>query len=427
MIIRHQLMNGARVLIEEIPHVHSASTGVYVKVGSRHESEETHGVAHFLEHMLFKGTERYSAREIAEIFESMGGQLNAYTSREHTCFYARVLDENIEEAMDVLFDMLFNSTLTGRDIDVERGVILEEINMYEDSPDELVHDLLSQTILDGHSLGRPILGTSERISSVTPDVIRDFYHTYYQPGNMIIAVAGNVNSEKILKKLESYSGYKPELFRIPDDGGVPQPKQGITLVRKDTEQVQICLGVPGICYTDERRYTQNMMNSILGGGMSSRLFQKIREEKGLAYSVYSYSSNYRDAGIYAIYVGTSPSKVKDFFALLKDELDRFVDNGVTIEEVERARKQMKASLYLGMESIMTRMNRLGKSELLYGEVISVEQMVEKMMAVTPAMISDFAEKVLGSGQFSLAGIGEEDVLGRIEEEFCKLWPVKQTN
>ncbi len=419
MLTKQVLPNGARVLIEEIPYVRSAAIGVFVRVGSKHEPAELNGISHFIEHMLFKGTETRSARSIAEEFERMGGQLNAYTSKEHTCFYARVLDENLNEAMDVLFDMLYNSAMSQKDVDTERGVIIEEINMYEDSPDELVHDVFSQTIMAGHPLGRPILGHEETIASLSRDTINEYYQTFYHPANMVIAVVGNLKSEEVIERLAAYQGFRPTPGVIKD-ALVPNLTEGINLVPKDIEQVQICLGVPGIPYTDERRYTQNVMNSILGGGISSHLFQKIREEKGLAYNVFSYPSTYRETGTYAIYVGTSPSKVREFFALLRDELDRFISEGVTLEEVTRTQSQIKASLFLGMESVMTRMNRLGKSELLYGKVTPVEEVIEKVFAVTPRMVQDYAREILSKRPYTLAVIGEPSVLPEVETGFREL-------
>ncbi|MGE5397902.1 MAG: M16 family metallopeptidase [Chitinophagales bacterium] len=416
MVITRQLSNGATVLVEEIPYVHSAAVGVFVKVGSRQEDAENNGISHFIEHMLFKGTRTRSARDIAEVFEEMGGQLNAYTSKESTCFYARVLDENIYQAMDILFDMLFNSMLNEKDLDVERGVIIEEINMYEDSPDELVHDVFIQTVLSSQPLGRPILGYSKIIESMDRETIMNYYRQYYNPSNMIIAVAGNVNEEEVIKRIEGYKGYDPDACTslIHDSANMGQ---GLKLLNKKTEQVQICLGVPGISYLDDNRHVQTVMNSILGGGMSSRLFQKIREEKGLAYSVYSYPSTYRDVGTYTIYVGTGPTRVREFFATLKDELTRFIDDGVSMDEVSRTQKQIKASIYLGLESIMTRMNRMGKSQLMYGRVIDVEEVIEKIFKLTPDMVQNFAQRILAGGNFSLASIGEADALKIVEEEF----------
>ncbi len=419
LVEKRVLPNGAITVMEEIPHVRSAAIGVFVKVGSKHEPEELNGISHFIEHMLFKGTERMSGREIAEAFERMGGQLNAYTSKEHTCFYARVLDENLFEAMDVLFDMLYNSTMNEKEVDTERGVILEEINMYEDTPDELIHDVFSQTIMAGHPLGRPVLGRQEIIASLSRSTVYNYYRAFYHPANMVIAVVGNINSERVFERLASYTGYQQEP-QIPKEAMAPRLCDGINLVPKDTEQVQICLGVPGIPYTDERRYTQNVMNSILGGGMSSHLFQKIREERGLAYNVYSYPSTYRETGTYAIYVGTGPGKVREFFALLREELERFIREGVTAEEVRRTQSQIKANLYLGMESVMSRMNRLGKSEVMYGKTTPVEEIIEKVYAVTPEMVREYAYDIFGRQPYSLAVIGEQSILPEVEASFREL-------
>lgn len=419
MIDKRVLPNGALLVTEEIPYVRSAAIGVYVKVGSKHEPEELNGISHFIEHMLFKGTKSLSARQIAESFEEIGGQLNAYTSKEHTCFYARVLDESLYEAMDVLFDMLFNSAMNEKDVKTERGVIIEEISMYEDTPDELIHDVFSQTIMAGHPLGRPILGPAETIASLSGDIINQYYRAFYHPANMVISVVGNINADEVFTRLNGYEGYRPDPGIIKD-AQVPRLIEGINLIPKEIEQVQICLGVPGISYNDERRYTQNVMNSILGGGISSHLFQKIREEKGLAYSVYSYPSTYRETGTYTIYVGTGPTKVRDFFALLRDELERFISEGVTLDEVRRTQSQIKASLFLGMESVMARMNRLGKSELLFGKVTPIDEIIEKVFAVTPQMVQDYAREILGRHPYALAVIGEPSVLPQAEIGFREL-------
>jgi len=280
--------------------------------------------------------------------------------------------------------------------------------------------VFAQTIFAGHSLGWPIIGRSEVITGISFDEIREYYRDYYRPDNMVIAVAGNVKSAEIIKRLEIYC-QKPERPKPVNGQSPPSFNRGIKTVAKDTEQVQICLGVPGISYLDERRHTQNMMNSILGGGMSSRLFQRIREEKGLAYSVYSYPSTYSDVGSFAVYVGTSPANIKEFFATLKDELDRFLAEGVTWEELRRTQNQTKSSIYLGLESIMTRMNRLGKSALFYGRFIPVEEVMEKIMAVTPEMVREYAVSILGRGPYALSCIGPKEVLPLVEEEFRRLW------
>jgi predicted Zn-dependent peptidase len=421
MIKNWILHNKARLVIEEIPYLKSAAVGIFIKVGSRHEPPELSGGSHFIEHMLFKGTSQRSAREIAESFEGIGGQLNAYTSKEYTCVYARTLDENLPAGMEILFDMIFNSAFTERDFETEKGVVMEEINMYEDTPDDLIHDVFAQNIWQGHSMGSPILGTLETVSQFQRDQVFDFYCSSYVPANMIIAVAGNVDSQQIKDLVESHlqnkSPFEADFIIQP-----PQPSAPFTnMVVKDTEQVQICLGVPGISYFDERRFTQNIMNSILGGGLSSRLFQALREERGLAYSVYSSAANYSDTGAYSIYVGTGPTKLSSFFEALRFELDRFIHEGVTDEEVQRTQRLIKSSMYMGLESVMNRMSRLGKGLLMYDRIVSVEEVMDRVMAVTRDQVNQFAGEILSPDSFSLAAIGTEEALTNVENEFKRWW------
>jgi len=416
-----ELDSKANLVVEEIPYVRSVAIGVYIKVGSRHEDLSMSGASHFIEHMLFKGTNRRSAREIAESFEGIGGQLNAFTAKEHTCVYARTLDEHLDTAMDIIFDMLFNSSFAPKDFETEKGVIVEEINMYEDTPDDLVHDVFSQQLWQGHSMGRPILGTLNSVQGFKREELFDFYRRSYVPANMIIAIAGNVDTLRVKEKVESYLH-----LDMPDDASfanieIPDYVPFIKTVAKDTEQVQICLGLPGISYHDKRRYTLNIMNSILGGGISSRLFQTIREELGLAYSVYSYPSNYSDTGSYVIHIGTGPGKVAQFFEVFHAEIDKFRQQGVIPGEVERTRQLIKSSMLMGMESVMNRMNRLGKSILMYGQVIPVDEVLEQIYAVTPEKVNHFANEVLDLPRFSLATVGNAEVLTMVESEYKKWW------
>lgn len=327
MIYRWELGNGARLVAEDIPYVKSAAVGIYIKVGSRYESPRLAGASHFIEHMLFKGTPDRTARDIAESMEMMGGQLNAYTSKEYTCFYARTLDEDIYTAVDILIDMVFNSLLSPSDFEVERQVIIEEINMYEDSPDELIHDMFARKFWEGHNLGNSILGTTESIEAMDRKELYNYYRQYYVPGNMIISVAGNVDPLRVKdyleEKLEQYGGPVPAGIQVPPVLNLPF----IQLVPKDVEQLQICLGLPGLSHHDEDRFTLNVMNSILGGGMSSRLFQKLREELGLAYSVYSYPASYSDTGMFSIYTGTNPNRIDEFCHNLHEQIRMFAEQG----------------------------------------------------------------------------------------------------
>jgi predicted Zn-dependent peptidase len=415
------LGGGARLVVEEIPYVKSAALGVFIGVGSRHEPHSLSGASHFIEHMLFKGTEDRSARDIADLFEGMGGQLNAYTGRENTCVYARTLDEDLYTAMDTIFDMVFHSRLAERDFETEKGVVVEEINMYEDTPDDLIHDIFAQQLWLGHGLGQPTLGTLETVEGFSRDDLYGYYRYGYVPSNMVIAVAGNVKADEVREEVERH------LVRVPS--GQPEfkltaPQQSerfLYLLPKETEQVQICMGVPGISFHDPRRFAQNIMNSILGGGISSRLFQAIREEMGLAYSIYSYPSNFSDSGSYVIYVGTSPGKLESFFQVLKRELDQFINVGISEEELVRTQKLIKSSLYLGMESVMNRMNRLGKSVLMYNQVTPLEEIIEKIMAVNTGTIQELARELLSPQRFSLAAIGSPDVLEDVKKQYSQSW------
>lgn len=421
MIGYWKLSNQARLAVEEIPYLRSAAIGVFIKVGSRHESTNLAGASHFVEHMLFKGTEKRSAREIAETFEGIGGQLNAYTSREYTCVYARTLDEHMDMAMEIIFDMLFNSELAEKDFTTEKEVIIEEINMYEDTPDELIHDIFNRKFWEGHQMGSPILGTMQTISEMKRDDLFNYYREKYIPSNMVIAIAGNIKQEQVKEKIEKIlqNIKNGQPFSVDDK---PQEHSAfINLAAKDTEQVQICLGVPGISYHDEKRYTQNVMSSILGGGMSSRLFQNIREELGLAYSVYSFPSSYSDTGAYCIYIGTGPGKLGKFFAALHEQITKFVNEGVSQQEMARTQQLNKSSMLLGLESVMNRMNRIGKSVLMYDKIISPEEVIDRMYKVDADMVRDFAASLFKPGTLSLAAIGAKDVLPVVEKEYLSWW------
>ncbi|MGR6836102.1 M16 family metallopeptidase [Syntrophomonas erecta] len=421
MIHFWNLNSKARLVVEEIPYLKSAAIGVFIKVGSRYETAEIAGGSHFVEHMLFKGTETRSARDIAEAFEGIGGQLNAYTAKEYTCVYARTLDENIYTAIDIVFDMLFNSTFSPREFETEKGVIIEEINMYEDTPDDLIHDVFAQKLWEGNPMGAPILGSLDSVSGFERAKIYDFYKRGYVPSNMVIAVAGNIDAKKVREYLETLtSNQSAEEVSLVQDKPEPHT-QFINLVEKKTEQVQICLGVPGLSYWDDRRYTQSVMNSILGGGLSSRLFQSLREELGLAYAVYSVPANYSDTGSYSIYIGTGPSKLGLFFKELKKQLDKFIDIGVSQEEVLRTQQLIKSSVYLGMESVMNRMSRLGKAILMYDRVIPVEEVIDKILNITPDQVQALARDTLPKELFSLAAIGTSEALAEAEQNYIEWW------
>ncbi len=421
MINYWKLNNGARLVVEEIPHIRSAAIGIYIEVGSRHEPEGMKGASHFIEHMLFKGTEHLSARDIAEKFEVIGGQLNAFTSKEYTCLYARILDENLFEAADILFDMLFDSKFYLRDFETEKGVIVEEINMNEDAPDDLIHDRFARCLWLDHPMGSPILGTLATVSGFSRDDVYAFYKSAYVPSNLVISVAGNVNAIEVKDQIEKHLEHQANLEVDFPSTNPNQYHSFIDLLEKDTEQVQICVGVQGLSYNDENRYILNVMNSIFGGGMSSRLFQKIREELGLAYSIYSYPSNYSDTGAYSIYIGTGKNKIGQCFEALQSQTEYLVTQGITSEELERTQRLIKSSMYLGLESVMNRMSRLGKSVIMYDKIVSPEEAIDRVMQVNEQQIKDLAVKLLGSQPISAAAIGPADVLGEVEKQYKNLW------
>ena len=421
MIQRWQLENGAQLVIEDIPDLHSAAIGVYIRVGSRFEIAPLAGASHFVEHMLFKGTENRTARDIAESFETMGGQLNAFTSREHTCVYARVLDEDIDQAIDIIFDMLFSSCFGEKDFATEREVVLEEISMYEDTPDDLIHDIFTAAMWQGQAMGIPILGTRESLEAMNRQMLYDYYRLHYHPSRMVIAVAGNVDPQRVRDRIEGLGDVQGEAPAIAEPAAAKAAEPFLRMVSKDTEQVQLCIGLPGISWYDPDRYAQNLVNSILGGGMSSRLFQRLREEMGLAYSVYSYANSYSDTGLFGIYAGTGPSKINQLFEALQDELSQLARSGVSAEELSRSKKLAKSNVYLGLESVMNRMTRIARGVLMYDEVISAEEVMAKSEAVSLDLAHAYARRILEQQDLSLAAIGPDEILSDLEQEFKRLF------
>jgi len=375
------LPNGVRIITEEIDHVRSAALGIWVGAGSRDEREGFEGISHFIEHMFFKGTEHRSARALAESLEAVGGQLNAFTTKEYTCYYAKVLDEDLDLAIDVLSDMFFSSLFDEKEIEKEKNVVIEEIKMYEDSPDELIHDVFSECVWNDHPLGKPILGTEESIRSLSRERIMQFLTEHYAPDNVVISVAGKIKHEDVVAKLSPHFG----TFNRGGRRVLEETPKGLTIEhyqKKDTEQMHILLGVPGLGQDDEDIYAMHIFNNILGGGLSSRLFQEIREQRGLAYSVYSYHSTYVDTGLFAVYAGTSPKNTQEVIACILEELMEMKTKGISVEELVRTKAQIKGGLYLGLEAVSSRMSRLGKTELTYNRVLSPEEVVEKLEKVT---------------------------------------------
>jgi predicted Zn-dependent peptidase len=399
-----KLNNGVCLLTEDIPHVRSVAVGIWINVGSRDESDKVAGVSHFIEHMMFKGTEKRTAKQIAEALDAVGGQLNAFTTKEYTCYYAKVLDEHFKLALDVLSDMLFYSKFAEPDMDRERNVILEEIKMYEDTPDELVHDVFANTIWQMHPLGRPIIGWAEVVRELNRDTIQGYLKKYYVPDNIVISVAGNIDHDFVADNIGAVFGE----MKGNSSGRameLPKPQKEITCREKDTEQVHLCLGTPGLPLEHDQIYVFQLVNTILGGGLSSRLFQEIREQRGLVYSVYSYHSSYHDTGLFCVYAGLSKENVGPALKLIFKEIKDIRQNGVTGEELRRAKDQLKGNLLLSLENVNTRMSRLGKSQLYLGKVVSPEEIVKRIEKVTAEDIVKLAGEKLGRGNFALASVG----------------------
>lgn len=391
MIKRYTCQNGVRIVLENNPTVRSVAIGVWIGTGSRHETPEINGISHFLEHMFFKGTSTKSAREIAESFDRIGGQVNAFTSKEYTCYYAKVLDEHANYALDVLADMFFHSTFDENELKKEKNVVYEEIKMYEDAPDDIVHDLLSKATYGNHSLGYPILGTEETLASFNGDSLRQYMHDYYTPDRVVISVAGNI-SDSFIKDVEKWFGSYEAKGKAT---GLEKPEfhtEKLTR-KKETEQAHLCLGFKGLEVGHERIYDLIVLNNVLGGSMSSRLFQDVREDKGLAYSVYSYHSSYEDSGMLTIYGGTGANQLQQLSETIQETLATLKRDGITSKELENSKEQMKGSLMLSLESTNSKMSRNGKNELLLGKHKTLDEIINELNAVNLECVNGLARQL----------------------------------
>ncbi|HZC28923.1 MAG TPA: pitrilysin family protein [Gaiellaceae bacterium] len=403
-----ELDTGERVISESVPSVRSVAIGFWVGAGSRDETDAKAGVSHFIEHLLFKGSEHYSAQEIAEIFDGLGGELNAATSREHTMVYARVPDAHVQTALNVMTDMVFAPSFG--DLDAERDVVLEEIAMYEDTPGELVHDLFSEAVFGRHALGRPVIGTADVIATVTRRVLASYHRQMYAGGNVVIAAAGNLEHKRLVRMLE-----KSQSQQRPPAGGprvrrplVKAPPPGFRFARKDTEQYHVCVGAPGISRSDRRRFAASVLDAILGGSASSRLFQEIREKRGMAYSVYSFASQYTDTGLVGVYLGTREENLGPCLEIAAEQLRDIADGNVRPQELARAKENLKGRIMLSMESTSNRMSRLGKSLVTDTELLSVERVVAEIDAVDAAEVAELAGVLLAPERLSVSGIGPSE-------------------
>jgi len=401
---RTGLDNGMVVVSEKLPHLRSVALGIWVRSGSRFEGPDEKGISHLLEHLYFKGTEKRSARQISEEMDSIGGQLNAFTSKEYSCYYARVLDDHLPQAMELLSDMLKNSTFAEEDIRREVAVVGEEIRLYLDSPDDYIHDMVLRATWGQHRLADKVLGEWDVLEGLQRDSIAAYREQHYTADDMVIAAAGNLEHSRLLDLVEQHFGYEGDSGKAL--GTEPPSVNAEVLVKeKDIEQVHICVGAEGLPLNHEQIYVLHVLNTILGGGTSSRLFQEIREERGLAYSVYSYSSAYSDAGLLGIYAGTGKDTALDVLTLIYEELAKIRADGVSATEVKRVKEQVKGSLMLSLESTSNRMARLGKSEVSLNRYRTPEEIIEKVESVTEAEVAEMAARIFDPGRLSLAVVG----------------------
>jgi predicted Zn-dependent peptidase len=408
---RTVLPGGLRVVSEHLAGARSAAIGVWVGVGSRDESTALHGCSHFLEHLLFKGTTERSALDISIALDAVGGEFNAFTAKEYTVFHARVLDEDLPLAVDVLGDMITNSEITDEDVEAERDVILDEIAMHDDDPDDVVHNLFAEQAWGPTSpLGRGIAGSVESISALTRAQIARFYRRHYRPANMVVAVAGNVDHAALVRQVrESFSRRD---FLSGDEAPVPprsaapgqRVRPGTVEATRPFEQVNVVLGMKGLTRSDERRFALGVLNTALGGGTSSRLFQEVRERRGLAYSVFSFASHHADSGLVGVSVGCLPSKLDEVLEVVRAELARVAAEGISEDELARGKGQLRGGLVLGLEDSASRMSRLGKAELVYDELLGIDELMERIDAVTLDDVRSIAAEVFGQREI-LAVVG----------------------
>ncbi|MDQ1704469.1 MAG: hypothetical protein QOF18_835 [Frankiaceae bacterium] len=412
VVRRTVLPGGLRVISESVPGVRSVAFGVWIGVGSRDEIASLSGASHYLEHLLFKGTRRRDALAIAAELDTVGGELNAFTAKEYTCYYARVLDDDLPLAVDVICDMVTSSLLTARDVDSERGVILEEIAMHDDDPGDAVHDAFAEMVWPATPLGRPVLGSIDSIQALSRSAIAGYYRRRYRPESLVIAAAGNLDHAALVRLVKkAFADVPVEPDRSPAaprlGGRAPAFTPGTSVLRRPTEQANLVLGTAGLDRRDDRRFALGVLNAALGGGMSSRLFQEVREKRGLAYSVYSFTSHYADTGVFGVYAGCHPTRAVDVLELCREQLALASAGGITPEELDRGKGQMRGGLVLGLEDTGSRMSRLGKSELVYGELMTVDEILTHIDQVGLDDVQDVAFELL-RGPLALAVIGPYD-------------------
>jgi len=401
------LDNGVRIITESMPHVRSASIGIWADVGSAAEGSQERGISHLVEHMLFKGTKRRSARAIAEEMDGVGGNLNAFTDKETTCYYAKVIDHHVPLAVDVLSDMFLHSTFDPSELAKEQRVILEEIKMYDDSPDELIHDLFIQTMWSDSNLGAPTIGFADTVTALTRENLRDHMRRRYAPNSVVVAAAGHIEHGQIVELFGKHFAEFTGACALP----VPENPHTTPATRfrhKESEQAYVVLGTRGLSVCDDRRYVLSVLDTILGGGMSSRLFQEIREKRGLVYTVYSFQAAYRGAGLFAVYAGTSPDNVPQCVSVVRDQFAQLREARVADDELQLAKEHIKGNLTLSLESTSSRMIRLGRSEFSLGRNLTTEEIEQHIDAVTSEHIQTLARELLAEDQVGLCVLGPVD-------------------
>ncbi|CAB4992763.1 MAG: insulinase family protein [Actinobacteria bacterium] len=392
--------SGLRIVTEEVPSVRSAAVGIWVNVGSRDEAPATAGASHFLEHLLFKGTTSRTALEISSSIESVGGEMNAFTSKEYTCFYARVIDTDLPMAIDVVSDLITSSIVTALDVDAERKVVLEEIAMRDDDPSDLVHDLFSDTYYGDTQIGRPILGTVDSIKGMSRSTVFNYYKKKYLPQDLVVAVAGNIKHKRVVAMVEqalSRDNFLDVLAAPVIRPNIPiknTKQQSVGLMYKKSEQAHMFYGMQGVARADDRRFAMGVLSAALGGGMSSRLFQEIREKRGLAYSVYAYAQQFAGSGVLGFYAGCNPTKAVEVVEIIRSVLSDVADNGMTHEEIERAKGAVRGSLVLSQEDTGSRMSRIGKNEIVYGQVMDFDDILKAISRVSAQDIHEIASEFL---------------------------------
>ncbi|PWB44267.1 MAG: peptidase M16 [Candidatus Methylomirabilota bacterium] len=401
---RQVLPNGMVVLSERMPAVKSATIGVWVRVGSRDEAAEAAGISHFIEHMLFKGTGRRSAQEIAAAIDAVGGTLDAFTSRETTCFYAKVLGEHLPLAIDLLSDTFLHSNLDPKDIERERDVVLQEIKMVEDTPDDLVHDLFAEAIWSDHPVARPILGRKETVRAFTRDDVRGHMERFYRPDRTIVVAAGDLEHERLVDLVVgAFNGFEGR--SVHTDLPPPSCTAAVRVEERDTAQLHLCLGVDGLPHAHRDRYALYLLNAMLGGSMSSRLFQEVREKRGLAYSIYSYQASYRDCGLLVVYAGTDPDSSSQVVDLIRAECARLRNEPIDPVDLQRAKDQLKGNLLLGLEGTGSRMTRLAKTEIYFEGTYSLDDIIAGIDAVSMDQFESLTRRILRDEAFAITTIG----------------------